>query len=343
MGKKVTLQMIAQRAGVSVVTVSNVLSGKKGASDQVRNLILALAEETGYQKSALKEKEKGRAYRFGVLIAERYVKEYLSFYMHIYKEIAQEAAKHNSLTIMEVIDEAQESTADQVYRFADEEIDGLLIIGEMSPLFVDRVRESAHVPVVGVDFYDVDKDMDFIISDSFRGMQKATERLIQFGHRDIVFVGTPTATNSIMDRYMGYCKALLLNHIDNTSLICDRSEDGYSSEIEFQLPLKLPSAFVCNCERTTGILIEKLRERGVRIPEDVSIVAFDRFLDEYPEELEVTTYEIDENALARISVTILIKRISGKGKPTGIRMVNGALKDGNTVKRKGCVDLWQDQ
>ena len=168
MGKKVTLQMIAQRAGVSVVTVSNVLSGKRGASDQVRNLIFSLAEETGYQKSALKDREKERTYRFGVLIAERYVKEYPSFYMHIYKEIAKEAAKHNSLTILEVIDEERERLENQAYKFADAEIDGLLIIGEMSPLFVDMVRKSAQVPVVGVDFYNVDMDMDFIITDSFR-------------------------------------------------------------------------------------------------------------------------------------------------------------------------------
>lgn len=334
MGKKVTLQMIAQRAGVSVVTVSNVLSGKKGASDQVRNLIFALAEETGYQKGSLKDREKERTYRFGVLIAERYVKEYPSFYMHIYKEIAKEAGERNSLTILEVIDEERERSENQAYKFADEEIDGLLIIGEMSPLFVDMVRKSAQVPIVGVDFYDVDMDMDFIITDSFRGMQKAVERLIQSGHRDITFVGTPKATNSIMDRYMGYCKALLLNHIDNTSLICDRSVGEKGSVIEFDLPLKLPTAFVCNCERTTGVLIEKLRERGLRIPKDVSIVAFDRFLDEYPEEMEVTTYEIDENALARISVTTLLKRISGKGKPAGITVVNGILKEGNTVKSR---------
>ena len=334
MGKKVTLQMIAQRAGVSVVTVSNVLSGKKGASDHVRNLIFALAEETGYQKSSLKDREKERTYRFGVLIAERYVKEYPSFYMHIYKEIAKEAAKRNSLTILEVINEDREYSENQAYKFADLEIDGLLIIGEMSSLFVDMVRKSAQVPIVGVDFYDVDMDMDFIITDSFRGMQKATERLIQFGHRDITFVGTPKATNSIMDRYMGYCKALLLNQIDNTSLICDRSMGEKGSVIEFDLPLKLPTAFVCNCERTTGVLIEKLRERGLRIPRDVSIVAFDRFLDEYPDEMEVTTYEIDENALARISVTTLLKRISGKGKPAGITVVNGILKEGNTIKRR---------
>jgi len=333
MEKKVTMQMIAQRAGVSVVTVSNVLSGKKGASDEVRNLIYALAEETGYQKSTPKAKEAEQTYRFGVLIAERYVKEYPSFYMHIYKEIAQESAKRGGLTILEVIDETCERLTDPVYKFADAEIDGLFIIGEMSPLFLDSVRENSKVPVVGVDFYDVDKDMDYIITDSFRGMQKATERLIECGHEDIAFLGTPRATNSIMDRYMGYCKALLLNHIDKTSVICDRSIVG-SGVIKFDLPAKLPTAFVCNCERSTGILIEKLREKGVRIPEDVSIVAFDRFFDEYPDGMEVTTYEIDENVLARVSVNTLLKRIGGKVKSVGIRTVDGILKEGNTVKRR---------
>ncbi len=78
------MQMIAQRAGVSVVTVSNVLSGKKGASDQVRNLIFALAEETGYRKSAPKHRMMGRHIAFGVLIAERYVKESILRFICIY-------------------------------------------------------------------------------------------------------------------------------------------------------------------------------------------------------------------------------------------------------------------
>lgn len=334
MEKKVTMQMIAQRAGVSVVTVSNVLSGKKGASDQVRNLIFALAEETGYRRSAPKAKDDGQTFRLGVLIAERYVKEYPSLYMYIYKEIAQEASKRGCITILDVIDEACERIADPAYIFPDAEIDGLLIIGEMSSLFVDLVMENSKVPVVGVDFYDVDKDMDFIIADSFRGMQKVTERLIECGHKDIVFLGTPGATNSIMDRYMGYCKALLLNHIDHTSLICDRGVGEYGSVIEFDLPSELPTAFVCNCERSTALLIEKLREKGVRIPEDVSIVAFDRFLAEYPDGLKVTTYEIDENLLARISVNSLLKKIKGNSKRFGIRMVDGIIKEGNTVKRR---------
>lgn len=341
MAKKVTLQMIADRAGVSVVTVSNVLSGKKGASEEVRNRVLAIAQEIGYSSNPVKKKEKGRSYRIGVMIAERYVKEYPSLYMNIYKQITQKVARQDGLTILEVVNEAREKLEEKSAVFELVTVQGILIIGEMNPGFVNMVDSEGGVPVVCVDFYDVDKGLDFIITDGFRGMQMATQRLIDAGHRDIAFIGTPEATNSIMDRYMGYCKTLLVNHIQEGVLIYDREKSRYASKIDFELPKKLPTAFVCNSERSACILIEKLRERGVQIPKDVSIVAFDRFQRDNIYGLELTTYECDEDVIAEISVATLMKRIEGNQKTMGIRMVEGAMKDGNTVKSRG-EKLWPE-
>lgn len=335
MAKKVTLQMIADRAGVSIMTVSNVLSGKKGASEEVRNMVLAIAQEIGYRNNPVKKKEKGHLCRIGVMIAERYVKEYPSLYMNIYKQITQKVAQQDGLTILEVVNEAREKLEEKSSVFERVAVQGILIIGEMNPEFVDMVDNEGEIPVVCVDFYNVDNGLDSIITDGFRGMQMATQRLLDAGHRDIAFVGTPEATNSIMDRYMGYCKALFVNHIPEGLLIYDRKNSRYASEIDIELPEKLPTAFVCNCERSACLLVEKLRDRGVQIPEDVSIVAFDRFQKENIYGLELTTYECDEEVMAEISVATLVKRIEGNQKTKGIRMVEGAMKNGNTVKSRG--------
>ena len=86
MSKQVTLSDIAERVGVSTVTVSKALSGQKGVSESVRKEITDLAEEMGYQKSRRIKRERAISghYNIGVLIADRYMGTYSSFYVKMY-------------------------------------------------------------------------------------------------------------------------------------------------------------------------------------------------------------------------------------------------------------------
>lgn len=98
MAKAVKLSDIAAKIGVSTVTVSKALSGQKGMSDELRDRIVALADEMGYVKRVQnKEKEAGKSYNLGVIVAERYIVEKQSFYWNIYQEISQRAIKKKVL------------------------------------------------------------------------------------------------------------------------------------------------------------------------------------------------------------------------------------------------------
>ncbi|MDD7388325.1 MAG: LacI family DNA-binding transcriptional regulator [Lachnospiraceae bacterium] len=338
--KKVKMEDIARALGVSVVTVSNALKGRKGVGDDLRGEIIRKAEEMGYhvKNSSSSEKTYTRnCYHVGIIIAERYVKEYPSFYMEIYKQVAQAALKQECLTALEVVVTEAEQKLHASTLFQSMEIDGLLIIGEMQADYIRKLYKDVTVPIVCVDFYDMnlDMDMDYIITDGYHGMELVTQELIRAGHRDIGFVGTPRATNSIMDRYMGYCKALQLNGIAERAdrVYDDREESGYTSITGVNLPEDLPTAFVCNCDRTAAVLIRKLEERGIRVPEDVSVGGFDHYCDKLPENMELLTYESDMKAMAQISVNTLLKRIEGKKKPEGVRTVQGRVIKGNTVRK----------
>mgnify|MGYP000454840716 FL=1 len=106
--KRVKLEDIAQRLNVSIVTVSNALKGKKGVSDEMRDKIVRTAQEMGYQ-SAVLEKKACSSYIIGVAVAEKYVKEFPSFYMDIYQRIAREAVKKGHLTVLEVVNPEKEN------------------------------------------------------------------------------------------------------------------------------------------------------------------------------------------------------------------------------------------
>lgn len=335
--KKVKMEDIAKELGVSIVTVSNALKGKKGVGEELRSQIIEKAEAMGYQMktSSPAVKQVQRNYHIGVIIAERYVKEYPSFYMEIYKRVAQAAMRQDCLTALEIVETEAEKQNRSSSLFQSIELEGLLIIGEMQSDYVKKLYREITIPVVCIDFYDIDMDMDYIVTDGFHGMQLVTQKLIDAGHKDIGFVGTPRSTNSIMDRYMGYCKALQMNGLPERSdrIFYDRDESGYTCIQDLDLPDKIPQAFVCNCDRTAVLLIEKLEKRGLKIPEDVSVVGFDHYCNKLPSGLELVTYESDVKALAQISVNTLVKRIEGKNEPEGIRIVEGKVIEGNTVKR----------
>ena len=92
MAKAVKLADIAERVGVSTVTVSKALSGQKGVSEEDREKIRSIAEELGYQQpSAAKKSQNQKSYNIGILISERFLDKYESFYWQMYQAVATRA------------------------------------------------------------------------------------------------------------------------------------------------------------------------------------------------------------------------------------------------------------
>ncbi len=332
--KKVKLEDIAEKLGVSIVTVSNALKGKKGVSDEMREKITRTAQEMGYH-SVQREKKTRDSHVVGAIVAERYVREFPSFYMEVYKNISQEAMKRGGLTMLEVASREKENLEEKFSAFQDCEVEGIILIGEMKKGYIDAVRrEYKNVPIVCVDYYDVYEDMDYIVTDGFGGMEQMTRLMIKEGIRDLAFVGTVNATKNITDRYLGYCKALDRAGIEDAkyNIIPDRDSSGEVFDLNPQLPEKLPQGFVCNCDRTAFAVIRKLKERGMRVPEDVSVVGFDNYPPDVSGGRQLSTYQNDEQVLARLSIHTMIRRIEGKKKPEGIRIVEGSMIRGESVK-----------
>ena len=332
--KKVKLEDIAEKLGVSIVTVSNALKGKKGVSDEMREKITQTAREMGYH-SVQREKKTRDSHMIGAIVAERYVREFPSFYMEVYKNISQEAMKRGSLTMLEVASQEKENLEEKFSAFQDCEVEGVILIGEMKKGYIDVVRrEYKNVPIVCVDYYDVYEDMDYIVTNGFGGMEQMTRLMIKEGIRDLAFVGTINATKNITDRYLGYCKALDRAGIEDAkyNIISDRDSTGEVFDLNPQLPEKLPQGFVCNCDRTAFVVIRKLKERGMRVPEDISVVGFDNYPPDASGGRQLSTYQNDEQVLARLSIHTMIRRIEGKKKPEGIRIVEGSMIRGESVK-----------
>lgn len=333
--KKVKLEDIAGTLGVSIVTVSNALKGKKGVSEELRQKIENTAREMGYQTAQRETRSKHDSHIIGAVVAERYVKEFPSFYMEVYKNISQEAMKEGSLTMLEVATLEKESLREKFAAFQGCEIAGIILIGELKKEYIEAVRrEYRNIPIVCVDYYDVYDDMDYIVTEGFGGMELMTRMMLKEGINDLAFVGTVNATKNITDRYLGYCKALDRAGIEDAknNIIPDRDSQGEAFGMNFRLPDRLPRGFVCNCDRTAFLVIQKLEERGLRVPEDISVVGFDNYPPDITGGRQLSTYKNDEKILAWLSIHTMLQRIEGEKKPEGIRIVEGKVIRGETVK-----------
>lgn len=335
MGKSVKLSDIAERLNVSTVTVSKALSGKDGVSEELRAKIKIVANEIGYRyNSAAKSLKEGCTYNVGILIPERFVGAKPSFYWDMYQNVAKELLKHNYFGILEVLSAEDEDANNFPVMISDSKVDGVIIIGQVKKKYVEAVT-AEYSSVVFLDFYDKHTNIDTIITDNFYGMYLLTDYLIEMGHKDIAFVGNYHATSSIQDRYLGYMKAMIENEITVKDEWVVNDRDAKGRNIDIELPKKLPTAFVCNCDVVACRVIKELDAHGLKVPEDVSIVGFDNYIDTDNNNCAapITTVEVDRKVMADVAVETLLQKINDMNYKSGRQLISGKVVIKDSVKK----------
>lgn len=326
---------IAQRLGVSTVTVSKALADQKGVSEEMRERIKALAEEMGYKAPASARQEIQRSYNIGVLMGESYAEKYATFYWEFYQKIITCAGQENCYVILEMLDNVYEKELETPKLLQGDKIDGLLILGSIQTRYLQMLRKKCRVPVVYMDFYNKQLQSDCVISNNFYGAYHMTNYLFDMGHRKIGFVGTILATESIMDRYLGYLKSLMEHgaEIREDWMLRDREGNSAYCFDTIPLPGELPTAFVCNSDLTASRMVKSLREAGYRVPEDVSLVGYDDWL--YPGlcDIPITTYSVNMTRMAKAGISLLVRRIGGDSSRCDMQIIEGDIVIRDSVKR----------
>lgn len=326
---EVKLKDIAAALGVSVVTVSNALSGKPGVSETLREEILGKAREIGYNCSRY---DKQQEVRIGVLVSEKYVTVGASFYWEMYQHVAYAVSKRKSATMIEIL-ESGEDEKSLPKMIGERNSDGILVIGWMSHDYIRMLLKNIHVPIVLLDFQYPDLPCDAVITANYIGGYKITRYLLERGHRRIGFVGTVRANENIMDRYFGYRKGMAEYGISlRQDWILEDRDIETGGLLHIELPEELPDAFVCNADLSAGLLYDALQEKGLRVPEDVSVIGFDNYLHGHKFAGELTTYNVDMKRMAEKAVKILFDKIGGNEKRYGVHTVDSVIVERSSVK-----------
>lgn len=303
----VTMRDLGRKLGVSAVTISKALAGKSGVSEEMRQRILRLAEETGYINPKTGPAVIGQD--VGVLVPEHFFSND-TFYAMFYKQLVEALAETGRFALLELLTPALQETMTLPNLVRSKRADALILLGQPNEAYA-RMLAELPLPVLALDFYWPGLNMDAVVSDSVAGSAAMTRVLIGAGCRDIGFLGNVQSTSSIMERYLGFYGEMVRHGLSLREewLLPDRDDAG-TLQIP-ALPEKLPEAFVCNCDIAARTLIGSLQERGLRVPEDVSVVGFDDF-NNVPGSLPLTTYRVDTAAMCRIAVKRIAERLEGE-------------------------------
>jgi LacI family transcriptional regulator len=297
---------IARDLAVSTVTVSKALSGKDGVSGELRKKIIQKAEELGYVYNSLpRNMREGRSYLVGILISSKFIGE-SSFYWIFYKKLLEVIKKTSYLGVLEVISDEDELNCAVPSLLSAKRVDGVIILGQMGDSYIAMIS-SRTARCVFLDFYSSIGSCDCVVSNNFLGSYNLTKLLIDAGHKNIGFIGSTAATTSILDRYLGFCRAMMEAGLPYEAAIEDRDDKG--NYIGIMLCPDNYTAYVCNNDQIAGIVIKQLKNLGMDVPEDISLVGFDNESEEVTAGIGVTSLEFDIEAMCGLAVDLLIQHI----------------------------------
>lgn len=329
MSKAVTMRDIAKKMNISAVSVSKALSGKEGVSDSVRSNIIKTATEMGYVYEGSGTGGKPN-YNIGVTVSQTFFSDN-AFYSKLFQYLALEFGKKGHSCTLDILSQKDEREGNLPNGPASKNVDGLIVLGPVSDKCMKRFL-YLDIPCVFVDNYTPELDADCVVSDNMYGAHVLTNYLIEKGHRNIAYVGDVSASNSIMDRYLGYVKALLQHNlsVQSSNVFPDRDENGLLKQID--LPKQLPEAFVCNCDEVAYRLIEQLKNLRVKVPEEVSVVGFDDYIYATLSTPRLTTFRVDMEEMSRVAVEIMEEKLKNPHKQMLRRVVSGELIIRDSVK-----------
>ncbi|MCX7840791.1 MAG: LacI family transcriptional regulator [Anaerolineae bacterium] len=297
-----TSQDVAKRAGVSIATVSRVLNNSPHVRPAVRRKVLRAIQALRYQPNRTAQRLRARQSKvLGLIISD--IQN--PFFTSVVRGI-EDVAYHNGYSLV-LCNSDEDPDKEKLYVdvMRAEAVAGVIIASasEAQPHIDDLLK--ARIPVVALDRRIKDRRVDSVLTTNVQGAYEAVEHLIQQGHRHIGFIGLPLTRTTGRERFEGYQRALRQHRIPVRRTyvrIADaKQQGGYTATLDLLTKQpRLTALFAANNLTTLGALAA-IRERGLRIPDDISIVGFDdmpwaTLLDPPLTAVAQPTYELGQQA-----------------------------------------------
>ena len=311
---------VAKLAGVSVSTTSRALSGQRGISAKTVREVRAAAAQLGYPLR-LSPQESEMTCTLGVIVANIAS----PFFSSLIESIEESAAKRGYNILLCNSDNQLKKQTEYLDLMIKKQVDGLLIVPvELEDdTLADLVAQG--LPVVQIDRYVEGLACDVVTSDNERAVYQAISFLSQQGYQRIAVISGPLSHSTGRERMAGFRKALEENGLPILEQYI--KVGGLKTVAGYQLAAQLieseepPDAiFVTTYEMAMGVLLA-VYDRGMSIPEDIGIVAFDDFPHACLLAAPLTTVDQPVHEIGASAADLIIRRIeSAASEHTPVRV-----------------------
>lgn len=333
---------VAEKAGVSITTVSHVVNETRYVSEDLKARVFDAMKELNYRPNLLaRSLRSGRTRTIGLVIPD------ISnlFFAEISRKIEDKGFDYGYSVILCNTDENQDKEMLYVDVLMEKQVDGIIFISAGADNKEIFNLDNVDVPVVLADRDISSSHSDVVLVDNFKGGFDATNYLISLGHQRIGCITGPSKMTPSAQRVEGYKKALIEAGIQIDEKIIYSGDFGFKSGESAMCELlnnpDFPSAvFVCNDMMAIGA-IRAIQETGRKIPENISLVGFDNipFAETvYP---SLTTIAQPILEMADTAVDLLIDRIKIKQHEKHNKYVEPIFKrivlKAQLIKRESCA------
>jgi LacI family transcriptional regulator len=270
------MQQVAERAGVSVTTVSHVINETRPVSDELRERVLAVVAELGYQPNVLaRSLRRGETHTIGAIIPDNAN----PFFAEVVRGVEDTSFEQGYSVILCNSDGDPDKELHYANVLVEKRVDGILLIAAgVGPEHI-LAWQKQHIPLVLIDRDIPDVSVDVVLTHNARGGWLAARHLIELGHQRIGCIAGPSDMTPSDERLAGYLEALRESGLSADETLVLRGDfqcqSGYQAGHQILSKDDPPTAiFACNDLMAMGAMRAAL-ELGLRIPGDLSVMGFD--------------------------------------------------------------------
>lgn len=308
--RRVKLTDIAEKTGYTVGTISKALQNKEGISRETRENILKAAKETGYianaQAGALRS---GSSKTVAVIVSDIAN----PFFAIEIKACVAELEKHGYRAIVMDTEESPEREAEAVTSALSKNVDGVLLCPtQKSTESIDLLKNNG-MPFVLMGRRFENCTDEYVVCDDETGGYLAGRHLAELGHRRILVITAEPNISSSRERLSGFMRAMREFGIEaDPALILEARASGQDTGRMLTDAIDRGTDFTAIFSFSDYIaweVIYALNERGIRVPEDISIVGFDDIQSHMRFPPPLTTVHFPKRLISRTSVETLLELI----------------------------------
>jgi LacI family transcriptional regulator len=309
----VTIQEVARLAGVSPATVSRVLNRDERVGEEYRERVTTAVGQLNYHPNQLARNLRTSSSAAIALVVPDITNNHFT---EMVATVEAEAYRHGYHVLVCSTDEQPDKQVTYLEMLVGERVLGVIISpSDPNGREIGRLIDEG-IPVVAFDREVSDRRADAVIADNIAATREVTNLLIGAGHQDIVLVAGRPDVETGAERIQGYEEAMRSARLRPRSINLDfRVQGGYEGVgglIDSGDPLS--ALVVSNNLMTLGALLA-LRERGVRIPEDIAMVAIDDPIWASLIDPPLTTVAQPVRDMALSAMRVLIRRLGHDASP----------------------------